>query len=485
MEYENKVLFGNSLEVLKELPSDTFDSYVSDIPYGLGSKEPTPEEIAAYLLGAADLVTGDFMGKKWNIPSIAVWKEVFRVLKPGAHLLSFGGTRTFDLISLGIRMAGFANRDTIAEDHPALRWVQGQGMPHSYNVSKGIDKSAGAVRKVVGQYKVSGNALTPTKLKGGTFGVGVPNSPSGFLDITIPATAEAELHDGEGTALKPSWEPILVFKKPFKGPIVKNVLKYGTGGLNIDGCRVRSGQEHFRSTVTGRTGGAVVGSDTRSDAAMGMFQPGKAFEPTNHQGGRWPPNGVMVHAPQCLKTGTEKHKAPVLNRFDDGAKPFGNGAGHPYTSTRTGDENGEEDIDTWDCIEGCPVLAMGDPSKYNPQFQLCPVDVPFFYTAKASKKEATLDGKIHNDHPTKKPLKLMQWLVRLVTPKGGLVLDSFCGSGTTLHAAVEEGMRYTGIDNWDHAVQIATRRMELVHEKVDDLKFQQDMFAYMESLDGD
>jgi len=199
--------------------------------------------------------------------------------------------------------------------------------------------------------------------------------------------------------------------------------------------------------------------------------------------------------------GHQKVAAPVINRFDDGAKPFGDGAGHPYTSTQTGDENGQEEIPIWECAEGCPVKELdgqsgvskssggstpgvsgrmgyhgadgsnvgataggfgdsGGASRFFEQFQA--PDAPFKYTAKPSKAETSLDGEIQNDHPTKKPLELMRWLIRLVTFKGAHVLDPYCGSGTTLHAAAEEGVTYTGIERDPHSHEIATRRMDIV-----------------------
>src|SRR5690349_16297646 len=136
MELENQVILGNCLEVMRGIPDGTYDACITDVPYGLGNKEPKPEEILAYLTGA-DLDTGgDFMGKDWEIPSVLVWKEIFRILKPGAHVFCFGGTRTWDLISLGARMVGFEKKGSIAEDHPGLKWVQSQGMPKSHNISK-------------------------------------------------------------------------------------------------------------------------------------------------------------------------------------------------------------------------------------------------------------------------------------------------------------------------------------------------------------
>jgi len=533
MEYENQVLRGACLEVLKDLPDNTFDAIVMDPPYGLGSKEPTVEEIVAYLQGA-DLDTGgDFMGKKWEIPSVPTWLELFRVLKPGGYVLTFGGTRTWDLISLGARAAGFEYRDTIADEYPsfpALQWMHGQGFPKSLNVSKAIDKDLGAEREVVGTYRVSGNALTPTKEKGGTYVTGAPNSPAGDLEITAAATDEAKHWEGWHTALKPAWEPILMYRKPLDGTVLQNIRKWGTGAINIDGCRVASAeQEHFRSSVKGRTGGAVVGADDREGAALGMFEPGRGFEPANHVGGRWPPNVVLSHAEGCKRAGTKRlrgsHAVAAEGKrladktYSTPMNTYSPLPDRPITSHV--DEDGLETVEAWACVEGCPVRALdeqtgerpstltgradpnaqhenpgnnggaswfgggnsqvyadsGGASRFFPQFK------PFFYTGKATKREATLDGEIENNHPTKKPVALMAWLVKLVTPENGIVLDPYCGSGSTLHAACEEGFRFTGIERSPDFCETARQRMEVVHGRVQVREGQHDLFDL--AADGD
>lgn len=150
---------------------------------------------------------------------------------------------------------------------------------------------------------------------------------------------------------------ILLFRKPLQeSTVAEQVLATGTGGINIDRCRVASDGSHFRSTVTGRSGGAVLGADDRTGAALGMFQAGAEFEPTNHTGGRWPPNVLLVHGPGCCKVGEVAVKAPVINRFDDGMKPFGEGAGHPYTSTGGGTEN----LAVYECQRNCPCHLLNN-----------------------------------------------------------------------------------------------------------------------------
>ncbi len=460
LDFENKVLLGDCLDVLRLIPDATFDSCVTDPPYGLGT-EPTVDEIIAYLQGA-DLVTGDFMGKDWDIPSVPTWREIYRVLRPGAHVLCFGGTRTFDLIAIGARAAGFERRDTIAEDHPGLQWIQSQGMPKSHNVSKDFAKKGLSV--------------------------------------------EAEKWAGSGTGLKPTWEPILVLRKPLEGTIAANILKHSTGTLNIDGCRVK----HASAADFEQHKAGVEALKARGGSMQHSWKNSSDLSGANDvkTEGRWPPNLVLTHAPGCRRVGGARIKALAP-------------AGKPCA-----DEEGKDTIESLECTPDCPVRMLdeqsgnrratlagradphqahehpgidttsesmwfgkdrtflgrvyadeGGASRYFPQFEgQQPVEAPFFYSGKATRKETSLNGRIENDHLTRKPLKLMQWLVRLVTPKNGLVLDPYCGSGSTLHAAVKERLRYTGIEKDTHAHEIASKRMAIVVEESGEKHTEQDLF---------
>lgn len=509
------VLLGDCLEILRQTPDNTFHAVVTDPPYGLGSKDPTPEEILAFVQGVA-VKTGDLMGNDWDIPSVAVWKEVYRVLKPGGYVLSFGGTKTFDLISLGLRMAGFESRDTIADFFPGFCWVHGQGMPASHNISKALDKKAGAKREVIGD-KIAPDGIPYSARKktfqtsGSVDGWKRPGDIDPRTDLTAPATPEAKLWDGYGTGLKPSWEPIVVFRKPFPGTVADNVLKHGTGALNIDGCRVKHSskkdfEEHKAQVDAVRAKGGVRDGSWKNASDLSG-----ASEVT--EAGRWPSNATLTHHPSCKIVGHQKVNAPVINRFEDGAKPFGDGAGHTYTSMQTGDAEGKEEVPIWGCAEGCPVKELdgqsgtlksgdgnvrrkawggyqggdgvtgeaevsygdsGGASRFFEQFQA--PDSPFKYTAKPSKRETSLDGEIENDHVTKKPLELMRWLIRLVTFKGAHVLDPYCGSGTTLHAAAEEGVTYTGIENDPHYYEISVHRMDIVSGREQERQHQMSAF---------
>ncbi len=475
--YENQILLGKCLEILRLVPDDTFDSCVMDPPYGLGTHEPTPEEILQYLQGA-DLDTGgDFKGTDWEIPSVLVWKEIYRVLKPGAHLVTFGGCRTWDLIAMGARMAGFQKRDTFADNHPGLQWVQSQGMNKSRDIAKAIDAY---------------------------FGHKIPKK--GYK----PITPEAKEWEGWGSGIKPTWEPIAVFRKPFKGTLAENVLQYGTGGVNINACRVRHSsredfEQHKAQVEAVRARGGVRGNSWKNASDLSG-----ANEVT--EAGRVPPNTLFVHAPGCRRTGVVE-VSPHPQGPDRFQKTTGGTFSKAYGNQEASSE--PEYLGVWECVPGCPVAALdaqtgnrpstltgrADPSKahdhpgtdmssksgflgedrvhlsrvyadagggsrFYPQFEGQPeLKEPFFYVAKASPKEVTLDGAIENDHPCKKPIKLMRWLVKFCTPENGLILDPYCGSGSTLHAAVLEGMRFTGIDKAESAVKISIDRMAIVCEE--------------------
>lgn len=420
MEYENQVLLGNCLHVLRELPDCVFDACVTDVPYGLGKKEPKIEEIIAYLQGA-DLDTGgDFMGKDWQIPSVLVWREVYRVLKPGGHVLSFGGTRTWDLISVGLRAAGFESRDTIKGDHPGLAWIQGQGMP-------------------------------------------------------------------KGANLKPTWEPIAVFRKPFKGSAIKNEEKYGTGRLQIDPARVKHAnkddfEEHKKQVEAVKAKGGVRGNSWKNSSDLSGANDVK-------EEGRWPPNAVFVHTPACVKSLVDETwvcqpGCPVyLLDQQSGIRPsMLTGRADPNVVHRhPGSDASSKSAFLGERTHLSTAYAdTGGASRFFPQFESDPD--PFFYTGKATKSETTLEGEIENEHPTKKPVALMRWLCRLAAKKGALILDPYCGSGSTLHAAIMERMRFTGIELNTASHLTSTERVRIVQERTRDKHGQQGLFEEMLEL---
>lgn len=265
------ILHGDCIERMRELPDGSVDSIVTDPPYGL-SQAPDIYEVLKHWVNGDDYKHrgGGFMGKTWDsfVPGPSVWKECFRVLKPGGHLLCFAGTRTQDLMAISLRMAGFEIRDMIA-------WVYGSGFPKSHNIGKAVDKLQGNEREL----------LPPKQFADGTFQrktarAGIYSDEKGQAEHTKGNSQ----WEGWGTALKPALEPITVARKPFKGTVAENVLKHGTGAVNIDGCRVdtQNTDDYGRSA-------------TRADGTMnpGIWGNGSGFKQNPHQQGRFPAN--LIH----------------------------------------------------------------------------------------------------------------------------------------------------------------------------------------------
>lgn len=363
------LLKGDCLAQLTRIPAESVDAIVTDPPYGLG-----------------------FMGKAWDaLPPGEDWaRACLRVLKPGGHLLAFGGTRTWHRLAVAVEDAGFELRDSIA-------WLYGSGFPKSLDVSKAIDKAAGAEREVTGRAKGAGSTRTES--------LG-PFAPE--YDKTAPTTPEARQWKGWGTALKPAFEPVVVARKPLgKGmTVAANVLAHGTGALNIDAGRVAAAAGDVASVTGTKRSGGIMGKSSPRDAPS---------EP--HDAGRWPAN-VMLDESQAAaldeQSGTLTSGAnPRRRGADKGRTVLGQFAGQDDANPQRG-------------------LDKGGASR-------------FFYVVKAPKSERPLDAD-GVGHPTVKPLALMRQLVRLVTPLGGCVVDPFAGSGTTLEAAYLEGFESIGIE---------------------------------------
>jgi site-specific DNA-methyltransferase (adenine-specific) len=350
-----------------------------------------------------------------------------RVLKPGGHLLAFAGTRTQHRMTVRIEDAGFEIRDMIA-------WVYGSGFPKSLDVSKAIDKADGAEREIVGP-----NRFAHLNGKENANCYGKASRP----DESAPATDAARQWQGWGTALKPALEPITVARKPLIGTVAENVLAHGTGGLNIDGCRVGTEDDCARKP-------SLV-----HDTAAG-FGKGAAMGGRGHDAGRWPAN--LIHDGSDEAVGL----FPLTKSgFMQGGEKASKGAGMFG--------GGQSNVDTY-----------GDSASA----------ARFFYCAKASKKDRDeglfgwieekidsgyggglggarphtredykYEGRRKNNHPTVKPTALMRYLCRLVTPPGGTVLDPFMGSGSTGKAAVLEGLNFIGIEREAEYVKIAKARI--------------------------
>jgi len=392
------LLHGDCREVLATMEDASIDAIVTDPPYELG-----------------------FMGKAWDAAGVAysvdLWAEVLRVLKPGGHLLAFGGTRTYHRMTVAIEDAGFEVRDSI-------HWVYGSGFPKSLDVSKAIDKAAGAEREVVGQGPNAARRPKP--------GSGVTiKMPSGD-PITAPATPEAARWEGWGTALKPAHEPIVVARKPLDGTVAANVLEYGTGALNIDGCRV-AGADAPLKWETPR--GGIWQTDPTATATA-----------TTDDRGRWPANFVLTHAADC---GDDCAPGCPVAELDEQS---GEGASRFFTVTEWDDDpfryvakpSRAERNAGLGAVEGRQIGAKGNGLART--CDTCGASVIHGCDC----PHRTFSNPVRkNHHPTVKPTDLMRWLVRLVTPPGGVVLDPFAGSGTTLAAAILEGFDCVGVEMTD------------------------------------
>lgn len=480
------ILHGDCLEVLKTLESESIDATVTDPPYHLGP--------------------AGFMQSAWDRGGIAfnveLWQEVLRVLKPGGHLVSFGGTRTYHRMACAVEDAGFEIRDS-------LLWLYGQGFPKSLNLSKAIDKADGLKdsREVVHRYTAGGNAGTSTKDKGGTYVVGADNSPAIELAVTRGATEKSRAWDGYGTALKPGHEPIVLARKPLsEKTVAKNAVKHGTGALNIDACRVATDWNEPDRPESWKRSGHTDKPDAEKIAAPA----GNGIE--CHPGGRFPPNVLLTHSAECSRKGLKTVRSHNFQGHSKGRKNSILGKDNRARPPGGYAENGAETVGDWRCVEGCPVRELdgqsgelksgewagnmkpgasptghlsgkrsqpyfrpadtGTASRFFPQLNWHPTldDLtPFLYCAKASRREretgladsgiAEVKGR-RNVHPTVKPVELMRWLVRLVCRPGGTVLDLFTGSGTTGVACALEGMEFTGIEKDAQYVAIANARID-------------------------
>ncbi len=374
-----KIIHANNIDYLRTLKDNSVDSVVTDPPYGIS-----------------------FMGKKWDydVPSVELWQEVLRVLKPGGHMLVACGTRTQHRMAVNIEDAGFEIRDIVA-------WVYGSGFPKSMDVSKALDKHLGAEREVIEQ-------TTIRKDDGTNYALG----HSGNLTSNIPSTDQAKQWQGWGTALKPAMELWTLARKPLNGTVAQNILEYGVGGINIDGCRVKTDGE-------------------------------KLTRPSCENGSIYSQSNIKYN------TGSISDIADKLGRF-------------PANFIHDGSEEVERFFPSEEDNES--------PSR-------------FFYTAKASKEErnfglydfeenVTTDGrnksidnafnrgetKRKNIHPTVKPIDLMRYLVRMITPPNGICLDPYLGSGTTAIACEMEKFNYIGIELDEQYIEIAKARVGAVKD---------------------
>jgi site-specific DNA-methyltransferase (adenine-specific) len=426
-----KLINADCIEAMKAMPDNSVDSIVTDPPYELG-----------------------FMGKSWDASGIAfnieVWQEALRVIKPGGHLIAFSGSRTYHRMAVAIEDAGFQIRDQIM-------WVYGSGFPKSHNISKGIDKALDFEGEVIGTEKID------IGIQGGSMHSG--RQTNVVEREIVELSPDAVKWQGWGTALKPAHEPMVLARKPLEGTVANNVLTHGTGGLNIDGTRVVADGENFdnlKSRPIGKLNTRRNGeTDEEFDARVGESPEQLAALAKLKELGRFPANFIHDGSDEVVALFPDTGSAKAARNGPRGGKVLHDGG--------------------WDkSLEGFwPADTGGSAAR-------------FFYCAKASKRDRNegLDGfekvvtgsfegnadisnarKIGdqpskpnlpraNHHPTVKPTSLMQYLIRLVTPPNGIVLDPFMGSGSTGKACAYEGFDFIGIEQSAEYVAIAQARID-------------------------
>tara|TARA_Y100000114_G_scaffold80073_1_gene73731 strand:+ start:1847 stop:3115 length:1269 start_codon:yes stop_codon:yes gene_type:complete len=396
-----KIMHGNCMKLLKELPDCSVDAIVTDPPYGM-----SPDGIARTW---ADIEEGrkikGFMGKEWDaaVPCHNFFAECFRVLKHGGHMIAFSSTRTVCALGMAAQKGGFRIRDMI-------HWCYFSGFPKSHDISKAIDREAGAVREVVGEI--------PQRNKPNVKGFGNNKSADMYSQkITKPATQDAQKWDGFGTALKPAVEPALLLRKPLeKGlTIAQNVLKHGTGALNIDGCRFGYGDNCWvgNTDYESAIGGKTMRSKRSPFQSINDKDKRLIEKPKPHTQGRWPANLY-----QCAKASRSER---------------------------------EEGLDHLEPKSGADTVHRkeGSAGLENPRA--------------GAGRTAT---EVRNIHPTVKPIKLMRWCCRLIGgQKGSVILDPFCGSGATGAAAILEGFDFVGMEITDEYLPIINGRLQWAREE--------------------
>lgn len=461
-----KIYKGDNLQSLKMIPDNSIDSIVTDPPYGLS-----------------------FMGKKWDydVPSVEFWREVYRVLKPGGHILSFGGTRTYHRMAVNIEDAGFEIRDQIM-------WIYGSGFPKSLNIGKAVDKMEGNEREVVGD--------NPNHRK-----------TTGLLELGFQDGKESSVitkgnseYEGWGTALKPANEPICLARKPLsEKSVAENVLKWKTGGINIDGCRIEGKYGSGENKVIEGKESCMMDKYIRSKSGM------KNKIQVSNPEGRFPANIILeCCCDEVIKgeeiKGNENYKWSNTESKSD----IFSGRGKYTPRTEQPDIHTNSDCPCYMLDQQSGVTSgqigmkriKGQKQIFNESgsviesqaFQNGKVDKGgasrFFYNAKVSKAERNMGldefeekkkefetttrtnketadkfgcerkGTARNTHPTVKPINLMAYLCRLITPENGIVLDPFMGSGSTGIAAQLEGFRFVGMEMDEEYIKIAESRIE-------------------------
>jgi site-specific DNA-methyltransferase (adenine-specific) len=413
---------GDCREVMATLDAESVDAVVCDPPYGLS-----------------------FMGKGWDhgVPGEEFWTEALRLAKPGAHLLAFGGTRTYHRLACAIEDAGWEIRDCVM-------WVYGSGFPKSHDVSKAIDKAAGAERPRVPGGQGGNNAI-----------LGARKSGEAISGEAI--SGEAIQWSGWGTALKPAWEPIIVARKPLCGTVAENVLTHGTGGINVDACRVGANGDKLNG---GRVSTKKEGWDRPwkhdAKAVADCIARGTAAVEKAEQLGRWPANLIHDGSEEVVGLFPEQQSGPnPRNRGGIGYHSSAQGqsmchaprgadsgsAARFFYCAKASKADRDEGCDGIDEKTTCYMATANGTGR------------PSVTVDDTGKDRDRFSASKRNHHPTVKPTALMRYLCRLVTPPGGAVLDPFAGSGSTGKAAVCEGFDFVGIEREAEYVEIARARI--------------------------
>lgn len=445
-EYIGKVTTGDCLDLMRELPDNSIDSVITDPPYGLSnhSTEDVSECLACWIKGEPYTQSKKgFMGKAWDgwVPGPEVWKECYRVLKPGGTILCFAGSRTQDLMGMALRLSGFEISDAIV-------WNFGQGFPKSHNISKALDKQAGSAGEIEplkrGWERLVSQAPNGVRNNNGLWGNESGRNPH----TTLPSTELAKQFDGYGTALKPSYEIILMGRKPCDGTFAQNAEKWGLAGLNIDGGRIALEEGDDTKRVVGGHKTSYIGGTLDKNYPIELQ--------ANRDNGRWPANTIL----SCFCEDEANHDADcpvrIMDEQSDGASRFF----YCAKPSRKEKEAG---------LEGFIPQERFQQGNYS-QSPVCSVCNKTFNgtnnhdecgenTMVYKSKEENKVSK--NIHPTCKPVSLMRYLCKLTRPPhGGIVLDPFTGSGTTGIAAILEDRDFIGFELSQEYADIANARIE-------------------------
>lgn len=443
-----KLIHDNMLNMANYIENGTIDCVITDPPYELG-----------------------FMGKKWDGSGIAfnvdAWKKCFNALKDGGYLLAFGGTRTFHRIACAIEDAGFEIRDTIM-------YIYGSGFPKSMDISKALNKHLGVQREVIGKTKGAGTS-------GEVMETGLKNE----YNITEPSTDLAKQWKGWGTALKPAYEPIIVARKPMKTSVAENVIKNKVGGINIDECRIpfedtqnpatnplyrQQNKDKYKQIEKGqKSKGAVNFTSSKNDISnLGRFPANIIHDGSEEVVKRFPytKSGKMTSEHQRHTDGSPNG---IYGKFDVNhplAETYGDSgnASRFFYTAKASKKDRDEGLDNFDEIEvrgGGGRAEQGYDDNDEEQQRL----------KKSASKFGAVKSVKKNIHPTVKPTELMQYLVRLVAPKGATILDCFMGSGSTGKAAMFENRernakyKFIGIELTDEYLPICEARIEYAINK--------------------